>query len=184
MHNESNEPKTFGIIAEYDDPDAIVKAAMTAYQDGYRDMDAYSPFPVHGLAEAIGFHKTILPVFTLIAGLTGAASGFLLQYIGSVVHYPYEIAGRPYYSWPAWIPVTFEMTILFASFTTGIAMILLNGLPRPYHSVFNAKNFERATSDRFFLCIEATDNRYDPVGTRSYLEGLNPRPLDVSEVPE
>ncbi len=184
MHNEheTSERKVYGLIAEYADPDGLVKAAAQAYQEGFRDLDAYSPFPVHGLAEAIGVHKTVLPVLTLIAGLTGAAAAFAMQYIASVLHYPYEIAGRPYYSWPAWIPITFEGTIFFAAFTTGIAMILMNGLPRPYHPVFNAKNFDRATSDRFFLCIESKDKRFDANATRSFLESLEPAPLEVSEV--
>ena len=144
--HDSKGPGIFGLIAEYDDPDALLAAAKTAYSEGYRDLEAYSPFPVHGLSEAIGFHKTILPVFTLIAGLTGAAGAFGMQWFASVVHYPYDVGGRPYFSWPMWIPITFEGMVLVAAFTTGIAMILMNGLPMPYHPVFNAKNFDRATS--------------------------------------
>lgn len=186
MHNEhdTDEPKVYGLVAEYDDPDAILKAAQYAYQEGYRDMDAYSPFPVHGLSEAVGFPKTRLAWFTLAAGLAGAAGGFFMQWFASVVHYPYEIGGRPDFSWPAFIPVTFEMMILFAAFATGIMMILLNGLPMPYHSVFNAKNFERASSDRFFLCIEAKDKKFDATSTKRFLEELHPAPLEVSEVME
>lgn len=183
-HSHDNEPKVFGIAAEYDDPDALLKAAKQAYTEGYREMDAYTPFPVHGLAEAIGMHKTRLSMFTLAAGLTGAATGFLLQYIGNAWHYPYDIGGKPVFSWPMYIPITFEATILFSAFTTGFAMILLNGLPMPYHPMFNAKNFDRATSDRFFLCIETKDKKYDTNKTREFLERLNPKPLEVSEVPE
>ncbi len=185
MHDaHDNEPKVYGIVAEYDDPDDLLKAAKTAYAEGYRDLDAYSPLPIHGLSEAIGFHKTRLSWFTLAAGLTGAATGFGLQTFAHVYHYAYDIGGKPFFSWPAFIPITFECTILFAAFTTGFAMLGLNGLPMPYHSVFNAKNFERATSDRFFLCIEAKDPRYDAQKTRGFLERLNPRPLEVSEVAE
>lgn len=185
MHDaHDNEPKVYGLVAEYEDPDDFLRAAKIAYAEGYRDLDAYSPFPIHGLSEAIGFHKTKLSWFTLVAGLTGAASAFALQYIGNAWHYAYDIGGKPFFSWPAYIPITFEGTILFAAFTTGFAMILLNGLPMPYHPIFNAKNFERATSDRFFLCIEATDRKYDAHGTRAFLERLNPKALEVSEVTE
>ena len=180
----SDGPQVFGLIAEYDDPDALLCAAQSAYSEGYRDLEAYSPFPVHGLSEAIGFHKTILPLFTLVAGLAGAAGAFGMQWFASVVHYPYDIGGRPYFSWPMWIPITFEGMILISAFTTGIAMILMNGLPMPYHPVFNAKNFDRATSDRFFLCIELKDKKYDADTTRQFLEGLDPKPLEVSEVME
>lgn len=183
-YHDNDTPRVYGLIAEYDDPDDLVTAATFAYNEGYRDLDAYSPFPVHGLSEAIGFHKTILPVFTMVAGLSGAAGAFGMQWFASVVHYPYDIGGRPYFSWPSWIPVTFEGMVLVAAFTTGIAMILMNGLPMPYHPVFNAKNFDRATSDRFFLCIETKDARYDANGTRTFLENLDPKPLEVSEVME
>lgn len=181
-HHEPTEPEIFGISAEFDDPDAVLEAAKAAYGAGYRQMDAYSPFPIHGLSEAIGYSKSKVPLCTLIGGLTGAAAGFGLQWFASVVHYPYSIGGRPDFSWPAWIPITFEMMVLFAAFTAGLSMLAFNGLPRPYHSIFNAKNFERATSDRFFLCIESNDGKYDPDGTRQFLEGLDPKPLEVSEV--
>lgn len=185
MHDEhKNKLKTYGLIAEYDDPDALLQAAKHTYHAGYRNFDAYSPFPVHGLAEAVGMHKTRLSVFTLVAGLTGAAAAFGMQWFASAYHYPFEVGGRPYFSWPAFIPITFEGTILLAAFTTGIAMFLLCGLPQPYHPVFNAKNFERASSDRFFLCIEASDRKYDAEDTREFLERLDPKPVEVSEVIE
>ena len=185
MHDaHDNEPKVYGLVAEYADPDDLLKAAKPTYAAGYRDIDAYSPFPIHGLSEAIGFHKTKLSWFTLVAGLTGAATGFALQYIGNVWHYAYDIGGKPFFSWPAYIPITFEMTILFAAFTTGFVMLGLNGLPMPYHPIFNAKNFERATSDRFFLCVETKDAKFDSQSTKSFLEGLNPKPIEVSEVME
>lgn len=183
MHDaHSNEPETYGLIAEYDDPDQLLKAAKKAYAEGYRDLEAYSPLPIHGLAEAIGFHKNAVPLVTLIAGLIGAASMFGLQAFGHGWHYPYSIAGRDYVSWPSFIPITFEGMVLFASFTCGICMFLFNGLPKPYHPVMNAKNFKRATSDRFFLCIEAADPKFHMDTTRNFLETMNPKPLDVSEV--
>jgi hypothetical protein len=185
MHDaHDNEPAVYGIVAEYDDPDDLLKAAKTAYAEGYRDLDAYTPFPIHGLSEAIGFHKTRVSWFTLVAGLTGAATGFGLQTFAHVYHYAYDVGGKPNFSWPAFIPITFECTILFAAFTTGFAMLAMNGLPMPYHPIFNAKNFERATSDRFFLCIESKDAKYNAQGTRGFLERLNPKPLEVSEVAE
>ncbi|MFP6584157.1 MAG: DUF3341 domain-containing protein [Candidatus Hydrogenedentota bacterium] len=184
MHEDNNENKVFGTIAEFDDPDVLIAATTSAYHKGYRSMDAYSPFPIHGLDDALGIKETKLPWFTLAAGLTGACTGFGMQWFASVVHYPYDIGGRPYFSWPSFIPITFELNILFASFTTGLVMLALNGLPLPYHPVMNAPNFERATSDRFFLCIEATDPLYNTDATREFLEGLDDKPLEVSEVAE
>ena len=185
MHEpHDHRPKVYGIVAEYDDPDDLLKATKMAYAEGYRDLEAYSPFPIHGLSDAVGFHKTRLSLFTMAAGLTGAATGFGLQTIAHVFHYPYDVGGKPYFSWPAFIPITFECTILFAAFTTGFVMLAMNQLPMPYHPIFNANNFGRATSDRFFLCIEAVDKKFDPAATRGFLERLNPRPLEVSEVVE
>ena len=184
MRDETEKNKVYGLIAEFDDPDDLIGAATAAFHKGYRTMDAYSPFPVHGLDDALGIQETKLPWFTLAAGLTGAIGGFGMQWFASVIHYPYDIGGRPYFSWPAFIPVTFEMNILFASFTTGLVMLAMNGLPMPYHPVMNAKNFERATSDRFFLCIEHDDPQYDAVATREFLETLEQKPLEVSEVVE
>jgi hypothetical protein len=185
MHDpHSKSHSVYGLIAEYDDPDHLIRATKLAYKEGYRKMDAYTPFAVHGLAEAMGVRKTIIPALTLIAGLTGAAFGFGLQVTGMVFHYPYDVGGRPYFSWPAFIPITFECMILFGAFTCGLSMLAINGFPRPHHPIFNAKNFERATSDHFFLCIESEDPRYDADATRSFLQRLDPRPLDVSEVKE
>lgn len=183
MH-EKSENKVYGLIAEFDDPDNLMAAATAAYHKGYRTMDAYTPFPIHGLDDALNIQETKLAWFTLAAGVTGAVSGFGMQWFASVVHYPYDIGGRPYFSWPAFIPVAFEMNILFAAFTTGLVMLALNGLPQLYHPVMNAKNFERATSDRFFLCIEHTDPQYDTDKTRDFLESLEHKPLEVSEVAE
>lgn len=184
QHEHDSDPKVYGVIAEFDDPDELLKAAKKAYAEGYRNMEAYSPFPIHGLAEAIGFHKNYVPHVTLLAGLTGAATMFAMQAIGMGWHYPYDIAGRDHVSWPSFIPITFEGMVLFAAFTCGISMFLFNGLPMPYHSVMNAKNFRRATSDRFFLCIEAADPKFNPESTTTFLQTMSPKPLEVSEVEE
>jgi hypothetical protein len=181
-HDEPQGPQPYGIVAEFDDPDDLVAAARLAYKEGYRKLDAYSPFAIHGLAEAIGMRKTKVGLFTLIMGLTGAATGFAMQAIGMGWHYPYLVGGKPYFSWPAFIVITFECMILFAAFTCGISMLVLNGLPRPHHPIFDAKNFDRASSDRFFLCIEADDDRFNFHGTRDFLKAMQPTPLNVSEV--
>ena len=143
-------------------------------------MDAYSPFPIHGLEDAIGFRDDRLPWMVFFGGLTGMLTGYLLQYYTSVVDYPLNVGGRPLHSWPQWIPVTFECTILFSAFTGGLGMFALNGLPRLYHSIFNAKNFDRATQDRFFLCIESDDRRFHRVEVADFLRTTGA--LDVSEV--
>jgi len=179
-HEHSDEPGVYGLIAEYDDEDTLLAAAKKAYQAGYRSMDAYSPYPVHGLSEAIGFRKTIVAPITLLGGITGAAAAYGMQWFASVVHYPYDIGGKPFHSWPAFIPVTFELTILFGGLFAFVGMWALNGLPRPHHPIFNAKRFERASSDGFFLCIEAADVQYDPEKTKAFLEETGP--VEVSEV--
>lgn len=176
----SAQPQTYGLLAEFEAPEDLLAAARRAYAEGYRRMDAHSPFPVEGLAEAIGFHRTRLPLLVLIAGLVGAFVGFASQYWATVIDYPLNVGGRPLNSWPSYIPITFEVTILFAALTAVVGMIALNGLPRPYHPVFNVPAFGRASRDRFFLCIEAADPRFDREGTRRFLESLQAR--EVSEV--
>ena len=172
--------RIYGLLAEFETPEALVTAAQRAYADGYRHMDAHTPFPVHGLAEAIGFHTNRVPLLVLIAGIVGAGLGFFSQYWASVIDYPINVGGRPLNSWPAFIPITFEVTILAAAVTAVLGMLALNGLPQPYHPVFNAPRFALATRDRFFLCIEAADPRFDPVATRGFLEGLGAR--EVADV--
>jgi len=169
-----------GLIAEFETPDEILAAAEKAYHHGYRRMDAYSPFPIEGLAEAIGFHHTRLPLIVLVCGLIVAAAGFSLQYYLSAIEYPLNIGGKPLNSWPAFIPITFELTILFAALSAVAGMIVLNGFPKPYHPVFNAPNFEMASHNRFFLCIEAEDPKFDILQTREFLQSL--RPHAISEV--
>src|SRR5437762_2688076 len=164
----------YGLIAEFDNPEALVGAAHRAFAEGFRRMDAYSPFPVDGLAEAIGFHRTRVPLIVLIGGILGCAGGFWLQYWVSVIDYPINIGGRPLNSWPSFIPVTFELTILLAALAAVCGMLGLNGLPMPYHPLFNVPRFAQASRDRFFLCIEARDPRFDRETTRRFLEGQQP----------
>jgi len=170
----------YGLMAEFDNPEDLVRAARRAYQEGYRKMDAYTPFPVEGLAEAIGFRRTHIPLIVLMGGIIGCLTGFYLQYWISVIDYPLNVGGRPYNSWPSFIPVTFELTVLFAALAALLGMLGLNRLPMPYHPVFNAPRFALATRDRFFLAIEAGDAQFDREQTRRFLESL--RPGGVSEV--
>ena len=179
-HKEDNASKVFGIIAEFATTDDLIAAARKTREAGYKDFDAYSPIPVHGLYEAMGGTRSILAWLVLGAGIVGGLGGFYLQHWISGITYPLNIGGRPYFSWPSFIPVTFECAVLLAGLTSLIAMILLNGLPKLYHPVFNAKNFEKATNDGFFLCIEEVDERFDAAKTRAFLESLNA--VDVSEV--
>ena len=164
-----------GLLAEFDDPNSLVAATERAYEDGYRRMDAYSPFPIEELHHAIGAHPTRLPLVVLIGGLIGCVGGYSLQYWASAMAYPLNVAGKPLHSWPAFIPVTFECTILVAALSAVLGMLALNGLPMPYHPVFNVPRFALASRNRFFLCIEASDPRFDLEKTRHFLEGLNPR---------
>jgi hypothetical protein len=172
--------RIYGLMAEFEDPTALVTAARRTYEEGYRRMDAYSPFPIEELSEAIGFHHSRLPVIVFLGGLFGCVAGFGLQYWISVIDYPLNVGGKPTYSWPSFIPPTFEMTILFAALAAVLGMLALNGLPEPYHPVFNVSRFALATRNRFFLCIEAIDPKFDLEGTRRFLETLTPR--NVSEV--
>ena len=180
-HMNGNGHDLFGMAAEFPSAADLLQAAAAVRDAGYRRFDTFSPLPIHGMEDAVGQPFTRLPWVVFVLGLTGAAFGFGLQYWTSVIDYPLNIGGKPLNSWPAFIPITFECTILFAGLTSAIAMVLMNGLPRPHHPVFNTPNFERASSDRFFICIEADDPKFDRESTRSFLEGLNPDA--VSEVP-
>ena len=164
-----------GLMAEFDDPSSLVSATEHARRAGYRCMDAYSPFPIEELHEALGAHHTRLPLIVLIGGLCGGIGGYALQYWSSVMAYPLNIGGKPLHSWPAFIPVTFECTILGAALSAVLGMLALNGLPMPYHPVFNVPRFALASRNRFFLVIEARDVKFELEATRRFLETLNPR---------
>lgn len=174
-------PYVYGLMAEFESPEALVQAAERAYEAGYRSMDAYSPFPVHGLAEALGMRGTRLSLLVLLGGIVGAAGGFLMQLYAMAIDYPLDVGGRPLNSWPAFMPVTFEMGILFAAFAAVLGMIGLNQLPEPYHPVFNVERFEHASRDSFFLAIEAADGQFDLEKTRDFLESLEPREVAIIE---
>ena len=165
---------TYGLLAEFHDPSSLVAAATRATEAGYRRVDAFTPFPVHGLDDALKFRDRRLPLLVLGGGITGALAGFGLQVWINLVAYPLNIGGKPNFSWPMFIPVTFETTVLFAAFAAVFGMIVLNGLPQPYHPVFNAPRFALASRDRFFLVIEADDPKFDRVATREFLNTLHP----------
>ena len=172
-------PTIFGVMAEFDDPNALVAATCRAHYEGYRRMDAYSPFPIEELHEALGARHTKLPLIVLIGGITGCIAGYLLQYWAASMAYPLNIAGKPLNAWPMFIPVTFECTILGAALSAVLGMLALNGLPMPYHPVFNVPRFALASRNRFFLCIEAKDPRFDLEKTRGFLETLGPREVST-----
>ena len=174
--------RVYGIMAEFDSVNSLLDAANRTREAGYKRIDAYSPFPVEGLAEAIGFHHDEVPLVVLIGALLGGLGGYLMQYWISVVSYPINVGGKPYHSWPAFIVVTFEMTILFGGIFAVLGMLALNGLPMPYHPVFNVPRFAFATKDRFFLIVFSSDPKYNPAEVRRFLEGLGPR--SISEVPD
>ena len=180
MAHEPAAPTLHGLMAEFDNPTALVAATNRARLEGYRRMDAYSPIPIEELNDALGLRRTRLPRLVLLGGILGGSAGFSLEYWASTIAYPMNIGARPYNSWPQFIPVTFEMTVLGSALTAFIGMWALNKLPQPYHPVFNVPEFARASTDRFFLCIEATDPRFDVGGTKQFLEGL--KPVGVSEV--
>jgi Protein of unknown function (DUF3341) len=167
-------PPIYGVVAEFDAPEGLVAAAGKTIAQGYRKVEANSPFPVEGLDEALGLHYSRVPLLTLMGGVIGCIGGFFMQWYSAVKHYPMNIGGRPLNSWPAFIPIAFELTILCAAITAVLGMLALNGLPMPYHPLFNVARFERASRDRFFLCIEATDPQFDRENTKRFLESLNP----------
>jgi hypothetical protein len=175
------EPKVlFGLMAEFEEHDQVVQAAKRAYAEGYRRMDAFSPFPVEGLAEALGHEHTSIPLITFIGGMMGGLGGYFMEWYSMARLYPLNVGGRPLNSWPSYIPVTFELTVLVASVSAFVAVFVLNRLPRLNHPVFNVPEFERASIDRFFLCIEATDPKFDLEETRRFLAGL--KACTVTEV--
>jgi len=166
------EPGLYGLMAEFDNPTAVTTAARRAHDRGYRKMDAFTPYPIEELAEAIGFRKNSVALCTLIGGILGFVSGVALQIWTAAIDYPINVGGRPMISWPLMVPVVFEMTVLLAAFGAVLGMLGLNGLPMPYHSVFNAPRFELASRTHFFLCIEAKDPLFDLTETRRFLESV------------
>ena len=174
-----NTAPVYGLLAEFDTPAALVAAAKRAYAEGYRKLDTFSPFPIEEAWEAIGHHDRRLSLIVLMGGIIGGLSGYGLQYWVHSIAYPVNIAGKPLNSWPQFIPVTFEMTILIAAISAVLGMIVLNGLPMPYHPVFNVPRFEHASRDKFFLLVESGDPKFDRQRTLEFLKGL-----DASEINE
>jgi len=173
------QPPLYGLMAEFDNPTDVVAATRETWEAGYRRINAYSPYPIEELSEALHFH-TRLPLIVLIGGVLGFLAGYFMQYYIAVIDYPINVGGRPYHSWPSFIPITFECTVLGAAFAAVFGMLALNKLPQPYHPVFNVERFALATRDRFFLVIEADDPKFDHEETTRFLASLSPR--EVTDV--
>ncbi|MFQ5350869.1 MAG: DUF3341 domain-containing protein [Thermoanaerobaculia bacterium] len=173
---------SYGLMAEFDSPRRLIAACEAAREAGYTKMDAYTPYPIEAVWEALGHHRSKLPFLVLLGGLTGAVGGFLFQYWAASIAYPMNVGGRPLNSWVAFIVPSFEMMILFAAFAAVLGMFILNGLPMPYHPAFNVKRFAQASRDRYFLLIAEIDPRFDAADTRRFLEGL--APVEVADVEE
>lgn len=170
----------YGIMAEFDNPSSLVSAARAAYDKGFRKLDAYTPFPIEELSDVLHLHKNKLPLIVLCGGILGGLTGYLMQYYVTVLYFPINIGGRPLHSWPSYIIITFELTILFAAISAVLGLLGLCGLPMPYHPVFNVPRFATASRDRFFLCIESSDPLFDPQKISGFLETFDPK--EVSEV--
>jgi hypothetical protein len=182
QHPHPHQHPLFGIVAEFAEPEQLLRAANRATAAGYRRVEAYSPYPIEGLAESLRFNRTWVPVLALLGGVLGGTAGFALQYWSSVWQYPLNVGGRPLNSWPMFVPVTFECTVLGASLFCVLGMLALNGLPRPHHPLFDVPGFERASADRFFLCIQAQDDQFHETTTRGFLHELGA--VRVSDVPQ
>ena len=177
---KTSTPRLYGVMAQFDTPSRLVAAAHETYAAGYRQINGYSPFPIEELTEAIGFKRTTLPLIVLAGGIIGALGGFFMQYWMEVIDYPINVGGKPFNSWPAFVPITFECTVLVASFAAVLGMLALNKLPQPYHPVFNAPNFALATRDSFFLVIESKDPKFERDEAMRFLKTLEP--MDVCDV--
>ncbi len=173
-------PRLYGLVAEFESPERLLEAARRTTAAGYTRAEGYSPFPIDGLADALAFHRTPIALVTLVAGVIGGVTGYGMCWYANVINYPLNIGGRPHNSWPAWIPITFELTVLFAALTAAFGMLYMNGLPRLHHPIFDAPGFERASHDRFFLCIESADPAFGVESVRRFLDSLVP--LVVAEV--
>jgi hypothetical protein len=182
MHETHDDTKPYGLLAEFDHPDALVHATKQAVAAGYTKLDGYSPYAVGEVADALGYKKSEMGPVMFIGGLIGACSGFFMEVFLMAIDYPINIGGRPYVSWPMFIPVCFEMMVLTAALSGVFGLIALCGLPQPYHPLFNVPQFDRATSDRFFLCIESIDPKFDIHQTKEFLGTL--QPLSIAEVPQ
>jgi hypothetical protein len=177
----NDNPELFGIVAEFVEPNELVRAAARVHAEGYRNTEAYAPMPVEGLAEAIGFPRSRMPLVVLIGGVIGGLSGIALQYWTMVIDYPLNIGGKPYNSWPAFVPVVFELTVLVAALFAVLGMLAMNGLPRPHHPLFGIPQFNRASQDRFFLLILSRDRKFHAQSVRDFLKSLGA--LEVIDVP-
>ena len=175
-------PEVYGVMAEFDNPTALVNATRAVREQGYRKLDAFTPFPIEELNDVLHLHRNKLPLIVLLGGITGGLTGYLLQYYITVWNFPINVGGRPLHSWPAYIIITFELTILFAAISAVLGLLALCGLPMPYHPMFNVPRFATASRNRFFLCIEAADPLFDHDRTAQFLETLEPK--EVSEVAE
>lgn len=184
MHVEEPVSDLWGLVAEFDTVEGLKKAANTVRKAGFKQMDSYTPFPIHGMSEAIGFHNNIVPWIVSFCGVTGTLTGIGLEYYASVLDYPLNVGGKPLFALPMFVVPMFEFTILFSAFGAFFGMWALNGLPRYHHPIFSAKNFERATVDRFFLCVEAKDPNYNEAKLREVLAPCNPLNVTVVEEPE
>ena len=180
MHTEKTQPPYFGLMAEFKEEEDFVQATRKARDEGYLKMDAYSPYPIEEIIDILHLHHNKLPLIVLIGGMMGGLGCYFMEYFASVIHYPLNIGGRPLHSWPSFIPPAYEITILCAAIGAVVGMLALNGLPMPYHPVFNVPEFEKASNDGFFLCVESHDPKFDLEKTHQFLESLNP--VKVSRV--
>lgn len=184
MSEATKTTELYGLLAEFETPEELVEKTEQAYRAGYREMDAYTPFPVHGLSEALGIKRNLVPYIVLLGAILGGLAGYGLQYYTAVLSYPINVGGRPLHSWPAFMVVTFEGAVLIAAGLGVVGMLALNNLPLPYHPLFNAPRFNMATGDRFFLCIMGHDPQFDPVETRAFMESLEPTHITEVEQDE